>query len=143
MQTFKITYDPKTATIEENTCRVYESDDIQKDLDKIIVYTKSDCPTPAINKAMEIIKRDNTSVLELIDHIAKRVEDVRLLTKMTREASNAVYSEHVRLLECRSMVLSDQGMMPFIKLSRFFNEADFDISGILERLDWLKKECLK
>jgi hypothetical protein len=142
MQTFKITYDPKTGEINETTIK---NTNINLDeIGKIITYTQANSPTPGINQAMEIIRGDKFRLLGILEVIIGMIKDVESQIDDSKRFPHAMHSEHLRLLQANNLTLSDQGRQPYLNLMRFFNDITFQVGGsILSRLMWLKEEFLK
>jgi hypothetical protein len=83
---------------------------------------------------------DTSEALDIIDMIESRVKDMRIWIEDAVSASNSTYCEHMRLLKCQNMALSDQGMTPYLKLTRGLSASGITIDQILERIGWLKEE---
>ena len=139
MSTFRVIYDPKTKEINATPLREPKEDYIGK----IVTYMKADSPTPAINRAMGVINRDKSSILALVGWIAQKVGNLQTQVSDTHSITNQIYAEQLRLLKVDNLKMSDKGRFPFIALSRFYQEWDWEIGTILSRLELLKDEIEK
>ena len=138
MSVFKIVYDPATGSIEENPIRVVGE---PLTLNKIIVYTKADSPTPAINAVMALIGRDKSKQLGILEMIMNLMSDLEVQHKEARRLFNSIFCDKLR--ESDGSPFSYK-KMPYLQILQFFGDMDFMVNNsILGRLQWLKEEIEK